>query len=329
MALPTVLVTEQEYRRAERVFASTPGMHCVPAPAEESALADAIESAGARYAVVGPLHYRDALYTAVPRGGVLARFGVGHDGIDKAAATRAGVLCTNTPGVLDQSVAEHTLLLITAAARHIVPLAQGMQQQAWAPLGGMELRGKVLAVVGCGAIGRSVARIASAGFGMRVVGCYRSAHGAPELRSDSGFEALTNDFEAAVLEADFITLHIPAAPENSQFINRERLAMIRRDAWIVNTARGAVIDETALYDALAERRIGGAALDVFQREPYEPADPARDLRTLPNTILTPHVGSNTAEANARMAARALQNITYAIAGTVDRMDLLNSEVLAG
>src|SRR5262249_23473797 len=98
--------------------------------------------------------------------------------------------------------------------------------------------------------------------------------------------------------------------------------------WVINTARGSLVDEAALYDALAGGRIAGAALDVFEREPYQPVDPARDLRSLPNVIMTPHVGSNTIEANARMAARALRNVRLAIAGDYGSMDLVNPEVVA-
>ena len=105
-------------------------------------------------------------------------------------------------------------------------------------------------------------------------------------------------------------------------------AWLRPHAWLVNTARGMVVDEAALYDALAASQIQGAAMDVFDREPYMPVDPAKDLRTLPNVILTPHVGSHTPEANGRMAARALQNITLAEAKAYAQMDLLNPDVLS-
>jgi phosphoglycerate dehydrogenase-like enzyme len=110
-------------------------------------------------------------------------------------------------------------------------------------------------------------------------------------------------------------------------MNAERLAVFPRNSWLINTARGSVVDENALYDALAQNRIAGAALDVFEREPYEPADPSRDLRALPNVILTPHVASNTTEANRRMAERALRNISLAESGNWKAMDLLNPEVL--
>ena len=326
MSSPIVVVTEPEYRRAERVFSSTPGVTCVVAPADEEALAAAIRSAGARHAVVGGRPYRGALYDAVGRGHVVSRFGVGHDGIDKARATQAGVLCTNTPAVLDQSVAELTFLLVAAAARHLVATAIDMREGRWQPLEGTELRGKTLTMIGIGRIGRAVARIARTGFGMRVVGYHRrGSASAAGARAD--FDALTDGIEEALGQADFVVLLIPAAPENAHFINAERLAMMPPRAWLINTARGMVVDERALYDALSTGRIRGAALDVFDREPYEPVEPGKNLRTLSNVILVPHVGSHTPEANGRMAARALENITLAEAGQFDRMDLLNPDVL--
>ena len=131
----------------------------------------------------------------------------------------------------------------------------------------------------------------------------------------------------ALRQADFVSLLIPGVPENAHYINRERLAMMQSHAWLINTARGAVVDEVALYDALLEKKIGGAALDVFDREPYQPADAGRDLRTLPNVILTPHVGSTTPEANRGMAERAVQNLVLAEAREFGKMDLLNPDVL--
>jgi phosphoglycerate dehydrogenase-like enzyme len=134
---------------------------------------------------------------------------------------------------------------------------------------------------------------------------------------------MTNDFADAVGNADFVSLHIPARPDTMRFINRERLAQMSERAWLINTARGAVVDEAALFECLAAGRIAGAALDVFAREPYEPAEGSSDLRSLPNVILTPHIGSATEEANRRMAERALRNIRFAHAGQLERMDLVN------
>src|SRR5439155_13187093 len=117
---PRVLVTEPEYRKAQGCFSSAPGLVCLSAPEAEADLESAIHEAQARYVIVGPRAYSGALYEAMHAGGVVARFGVGHDGIDKVRATEAGLLCTNTPGVLNQSVAEHTMLLVAAAARRLI-----------------------------------------------------------------------------------------------------------------------------------------------------------------------------------------------------------------
>ena len=322
---PTVLVTEAEYRKAEASFSSAPGLVCLSAPEAEADLASAIHAAQARYVIVGPRAYSGALYEAVHEGGVVARFGVGHDGIDKVRATDAGVLCTNTPDVLNQSVAEHTMLLVAAAARRLVSMSAEMTRHVWDPAIGEELHGKTLAVVGCGSIGRSVARIASLGYGMQVVGCTRPD--SPPPMAIEHFRLVVNDFATAVRGADFVSLHLSAGADNANFVNRERLAHLEARAWLINTARGSLVDEAALFAALIERRIAGAALDVFAREPYVPAAGSGDLRSLANVILTPHVGSNTVEANHRMAERALQNIMLAEAGAFARMDLLNPEVL--
>jgi len=327
MTLPTVAVTEPEFRRAESTFTSFSSMQCVPVPSEEHALVRAIADIGARHAVVGGKPYRGPLYEAIAPGRVIARFGVGHDGIDKQKATEVGVLCTNTPAVLDQSVAELTFLLVAAAARHLPEISGAMQAKEWRFKEGTELAGKTLTMVGTGRIGRAVARIAKRGFDMRVVGYCRPGTLARHPRGEE-FDVMTDDLRSAIGQADFVAVLIPGSAENAQFFNRETLGWLQPHAWLVNTARGMVVDEGALFDALAAGQFRGAALDVYDREPYVPLNPDKDLRTLSNVILTPHVGSHTPEANGRMAARALQNITLAEARAFDRMDLLNPDVLS-
>ena len=323
MPTTVVLVTETEFRRAQSTFSDSGELECIPVPGAEDPLCEAIVQHATRLVVVGSSPYRGRLYSTLPRGGVIARFGVGYDNVDTAQATRAGVLCTNTPDVLQQSVAELTIFLIGMAARHLVGVATGLRGGRWEPREGIELEGKTLALIGCGAIAQTVARIAAAGFGMRVVGYARSPREVPGKE----FAAVSNDYEEVVRNADFVSLHIPGSPENTQFMNANRLAALPARAWLINTARGAVVDEVALHDALAGRRLAGAALDVFAREPYQPARPDRDLRTLPQVILVPHIGSNTVEANRRMAHRALRNIRLALDGELAAMDLINREVL--
>lgn len=324
---PRVLVTEPEYRKAEACFSSVPGFVCSSAPEAEGDLASAVRTVQAHYVIVGSRAYSGALYEALQAGGVIARFGVGHDGIDKVRATEAGLLCTNTPGVLNQSVAEHTMLLVAAAARRLVSTSASLTRHVWDPAMGDELHGKTLAIIGCGSIGRSVARIASLGYGMQVVGCSRT--GVPPPAELEHFRVVLNDFAMAARHADFVSLHMSATRDNVHFINRDRLAHLSERTWLINTARGSVVDEAALFEALIGRRLAGAALDVFVREPYDPVEGSGDLRSLANVILTPHVGSNTAAANSRMAERALQNIVFAEGRAFAQMDLLNPEVLTG
>jgi phosphoglycerate dehydrogenase-like enzyme len=217
------------------------------------------------------------------------------------------------------------MLLIAAASRRLTSALDAMAGDAWDVPAGRDLYGKKLAVIGCGGIGRAVARIAARGYGMSVAGCTRPD--APAPKAIEHFEHVTNDFTAAVHGADFVSLHMPARPDTIAFINRDRLALLSDRAWLINTARGAVVDEPALFEALAAGRIAGAALDVFAREPYVAAQGSGDLRSLPNVILTPHVGSNTVESNRDTAVRALRNIQLAHDGQFARMDLINRDVL--
>jgi len=160
-----IVITETEYKKGEAVFTSTSNnIQCVPAPAEEDLLADKIISSRAKHAIVGVSDYRGPLYDALPIGGVIARFGVGHDGIDKKLIRSNALYCTNTPDALRHSVAELTIALIMMSARRLDHMTESMRKDQWQPLAGSELFNKTLAIIGCGAIGRRVAQIAS--FGM-------------------------------------------------------------------------------------------------------------------------------------------------------------------
>ena len=290
-------------------------------------MAGVIRARQVSHVIIGVESYSGPLYEALPVGGVIARFGLGHDGVNKPLATERSLLCTNTPGVLDDSVAEHAVNLLLAAARHTTTLPAEMKAGKWSPQLGCELKGKTLAIIGCGAIGQRVARIAAHGLGMRVVGCETRDVDAGQMQREFGFASVTKSFEQAVAEVDFVSLHIPSLPETCHFLDRKRLVLLPARCWLVNTARGALVDEIALFDALAGGTIAGAALDVYEREPYEPAMTEKDLRKLNNVIMTPHVGSSTREACERMARRALQNIRLAEAGRYEEMDLLNPDVL--
>ena len=318
-----IVVTESEYRKGESVFSSANNdMKCFPIPDEESLLAARIISLQAKHAIVGTSNYVGPLYDALPKGGVIARFGIAHDGIDKEKVKKASLYCTNTPDILNHSVAELTLALITVSARHIVDMTESMKNGQWQPLMGIELKGKTLAVIGCGSIGSQVARIASFGFQMKVIGHDIRELDVDGMKREYGFSTIVKDFDRAVSEADFVTLHIPLLESTKYFINPERLKMIPQRAWLINTSRGAIVDETALFIALKSGSIAGAALDVFIKEPYQPVDTKHDLRLLNNVIFTPHIGSTTSEASRRSAEKCLQNIRFAENGEYEKMDIV-------
>jgi lactate dehydrogenase-like 2-hydroxyacid dehydrogenase len=318
----TILVVEKELQKGRAAFDACDDFRLVLAPADEGGLAALIRQENARAVIVGMHPYKGALYQALGetgggRGALIARFGVGHDNIDKRLAREHGCLVANTPGALDVSVAEHTLWLIGAFMRHLAAADVSVRRGEWCSAAGTELRGKTLGLIGFGRIARQVAAIAHFGFGLRVLTCGRSTahewsarHGADlaAVQKECGLEQYTTDPGEILRSADFISLHLPASPENRHFINAARLAQMQKHGVLVNTARGSVLDEGALFDALTTGQIAGAALDVFENEPYHPADPQKDLRTLPNILLTPHIGSNTVEANRRMAEKCLANV---------------------
>jgi glyoxylate reductase len=246
---------------------------------------------------------------AAPRLRAIATVSVGYDHVDVAAARERGIGVAHTPGVLTEATAELTFALLRAAARRVVEGDALVRSGAWtgwgpAQLLGKELAGATLAVIGPGRIGGAVARRARA-FDMRVLYVGRRAH--PDL---DALGCAPAPLERALEEADFVSLHVPLEPATRHLIGAAELARMKPDAVLVNTARGPVVDEAALARALAERRIGGAGLDVYEREPEVPAA----LRALPNVVLLPHIGSATRATRARMAAAAIAGLLALLRG---------------
>jgi phosphoglycerate dehydrogenase-like enzyme len=316
----TVLVTQAEYDKAAAVFASAPGLDCRPAPADEAALAALVRETGCRIAVLGVAPYRDALYDALAanaggRGGLLVRFGFGTDGINKPYAKTKGLTLVNTPVDIQTSVAELTLFLIGALMRRLTRLDAAIRAGGFAPIRGRELCGQTALIIGGGKIGLKVARMLHLGFGVRVLICdtaseaewlARSGQTRDALREINGVEAYSQSLDQLLPQADLVTIHLPLTPDTKDLLGAARLARMKPGSAVINVGRGGIVDEAALYDALASGHLGGAATDVFASEPYVPVAPGKDLRTLPNIVFTPHCGSDTFEANARMGASAAQ-----------------------
>jgi D-3-phosphoglycerate dehydrogenase len=234
----------------------------------------------------------------------VARAGVGVDNIDVAAATRRGIVVMNTPGGNTLSTAEHAVTLLTSLARHIPAADASMRAGKWerSKFVGTQLAGKTLGIVGVGRVGREVARRAVA-MDMRVLGL--DPFLTPERAAEIGVEKV-DDLVALLPRCDFLTVHTPGGPETKGLIGPAQIAKVKKGARIVNCARGGIIDERALAEALASGHVAGAAIDVFDPEP-PPAD--NPLRKAPNLILTPHLGASTLEAQDAVAREAAQLLT--------------------
>jgi D-3-phosphoglycerate dehydrogenase len=231
----------------------------------------------------------------------IVRAGVGVDNIDVAAATRRGIVVMNTPGGNTVSTAEHTITMLMALARHIPTADASVKQGKWerGKFVGTQLAGKTLAVVGLGRVGREVARRA-AGLDMKVVGY--DPFLSPERASQLGIESVPA-LEDLLPRCDFLTVHTPLTDETRDLIGEAELARMKRGVRILNCARGGIINENALAEALRSGQVAGAALDVFLEEP-PPAD--HPLAKLPNVVATPHLGASTVEAQTSVALEAAQ-----------------------
>src|SRR5262245_3924513 len=231
----------------------------------------------------------------------VVRAGVGVDNIDVKAATRKGVVVMNTPGGNTISAAAHTIALLLSLARHVPAADAAMKAGKWdrTQYVGAQLAGKTLGVVGLGRIGREVARRA-AGLDMKVVGY--DPFLAPERAAQLGIQA-ANSLQELLSKCDFLTLHLPLTDETRGMIGAREFELMPQSARVLNVARGGVIDEQALADALKSGRIAGAAIDVFSQEPPPPDNP---LLKAPNIVLTPHLGASTVEAQEAVAVEAAQ-----------------------
>jgi glyoxylate reductase len=247
-----------------------------------------------------------ALLDAAPRLRAVANYAVGVDNIDLDATRRRGVAVGNTPDVLTEATADLTFALLLASARRLPEVMNAAvhgEWLTWEPGNwlGADVHGATLGIVGMGRIGRAVARRA-AGFTMTVL--YAG-------RGDGAGLAERVPLAQLLAHADFVTLHCPLTPETYHLIDADSLALMKRTAVLINTARGGIIDQSALSDALRQERIAGAAVDVTDPEPPALDDPLLDS---PSLIVTPHVGSATRGARERMAELAVDNLLAALAG---------------
>ena len=236
---------------------------------------------------------------------VIGRAGAGLDNIDTKAALARNIIVVNTPESSTQAVAELTIGLMLSLARKIPLGDRGIKEGRWlkSEMMGIELKGKTLGIIGLGRIGRRVGAIAKA-FGMKIL-VYDKRKLPEKLIKLLSAEVV--DLDTLLSKSDFVTLHVPLTPETRHMISRERLAKMKKGAYLINTSRGEVVDEEALYEALKEGWLAGAALDVFKQEP-----PTSEVVKLPNVICTPHIGAQTVEAQEAAGERVAEKVIKAL-----------------
>jgi D-3-phosphoglycerate dehydrogenase / 2-oxoglutarate reductase len=274
---------------------------------------------GMSASLAGSEPYTARVLAANPTLRVIARAGVGYDAVDVAAATEHGVAVTITPGTNHDCVAEHTFSLLLGLTRNLVAQHLGVKSGAWPRGTNLPLRGRTFGIAGLGRIGKAVA-LRGECFGMRLL--------AYEPYPDTAFAA-THHIELVPLdrllaESDFVSLHLPLTPQSRRMINRQALARMKPTAFLINTARGGLVDEADLLEALKSRRIAGAALDVFEQEP-----PGRSpLFELDNVLLTPHAAGMDLQSRDDMARSAAEAIVSLSRGEWPAEKVVNPEVRA-
>ena len=252
----------------------------------------------------------EVMEAAGPQLRVIANYAVGYNNIDVAEATRRGILVTNTPGVLTEATADLAWALLMSVARRVVEgdaFMRSGQFNGWSPtlLLGEEISGKTLGIVGFGRIGQAVARRAQ-GFNMRVLYFSRRRH--PEAEAALGAEY--RELDQLLAESDVVSLHVPLTDQTHHLIGRRELELMKPNAILINVARGPVVDEAALVEALKGGRLAGAGLDVYEAEP----EMAPGLAELSNVVLLPHVGSATHETRAKMAEMVATDLLDGLQG---------------
>lgn len=310
MTKPRILLTRRwpaavEAALAER-FDTT--LNADDRPMDQAALAAALATYDAVLPTVSD-RLPEALFDqGTLQAGIIGNYGVGYNHIDVAAAAGKGIVVTNTPGVLTDCTADIAMTLLLSVARRAGEGEREVRAGAWSGwrpthMIGTKVTGKTLGIIGFGRIGKAMAKRCHFGFDMEVV-FYNRSRVDPAEAARYGARQL-DSVEEVLSVSDFVSLHCPGGGENSNLINAPRLQAMKPSAFLINTARGDVVDEAALAAALSERRIAGAGLDVYAAEPHVP----EVLRGMDNVVLLPHLGSATAETRIAMGMKVVDNVT--------------------
>lgn len=315
MTRPVVVVTRRVPEEVEADLATDfeVRLNADDHPFSADELKEALRTADALLPTVSDRLTAEVLAVEPLRAKIIANFGVGFNHIDVNAAKARGLAVSNTPDVLTDATADTAMTLLLMVARRAGEGERHVRTRAWTGwrpthMLGTQVTGKTLGLVGMGRIARAVARRAHHGFGMKVI-FHDPYPPSPQEAAALGAEPV-GSLDEVFAKADFVSLHCPATPETRHLVNAGRLKQMKKGAFLINTARGDVVDEAALVQALKAGTIAGAGLDVFEKEPVV----TEDLLTMENVVLLPHLGSATRETRIAMGMRALENLRLHFAG---------------
>ena len=315
-----VIITKNEYEKGKKWLKRAHGIEWITCGNEEKEISKKVHEHKVRIVVLGVRKYNSTLYDALLKNGeptLIVRYGVGYDGIKVDICRQYSIFLVNTPHVLDESVAEHAIAILLAMARNIVYINSEFLKGNFTSKTGFELYGNTIGIAGFGNIGKKVASILCRAFAMDVYAydiyplkeqAYRYKKTIGEFIENYCLKGYFTDFNKFSKNVNIVSIHLPSTKDTYHFFDMEKLKQFKRGSILINTSRGNLIDEKALYTLLENGYLGGAALDVFENEPYTPFSSCHDLRTLSNVLLTSHISSNTFESNRRIAEKVVENI---------------------
>jgi glyoxylate reductase len=321
-----VLITREIPKTAYNILKKHPSLTLdmrEDAPLSEEELIEAVKDVDAMIAVI-PDKINEKVLNAAPNLKLVAHYAVGYDNIDLATATKNGIYVSNTPGNLTETVAEFSMALMLAIGKKIVEADQYTRDgyyKYWDPMVFLSATfwGKTIGIVGMGRIGFHLAKIAKHGFNMQVL--YHDSQRNDAAEKELG--AIYTSLDDLLEKSDFVSLHVPLLPSTRHLISSRELKKMKPTAYLINTSRGPVVEEDALYIALRDKIIEGAAIDVYEKEPQMYAG----LHELPNVILTPHIASATREARIQMAKMAAENVVEVLINKRPPLNLVNNDVI--
>jgi len=326
VAIPEELMKSRTTQEDIRYFESQGVETMIGMPEKGELLLDKIRSVDGL--IVGVMKVDEEVFNKCDRLKVVASFGVGFDNIDIREATKHGVIIFNVPGLFSDAVANLTIGLMLSATRKLLVGDRGVRNGEWARIKptcvGSDVQGKILGIVGLGSIGYAVARKCMSAFNMKVMvyDPFVSAQKATQLNIHK-----VEGLEELLSGSDVISIHCPLTDETRELIGARELSLMKPTAYLINTARGGVVDERALFKALKDRKIAGAAIDVMEEEPPEPDNP---LLKLDNIIITPHIGASTYEGIRAVYRVVRENVCKVLDGNLPQYPakVVNEDVLS-